>query len=43
MLALLDNQPLVFTLRQLIREFLVHREVIITKRCQFEFRKSACS
>jgi DNA gyrase subunit A len=40
MLALLDNRPLVFTLRQLIKEFLVHRQVIITKRCQFELAKA---
>ncbi len=40
MLALLDNRPLVFTLRQLIKEFLIHREVIITKRCQFELAKA---
>ena len=40
MLALLDNKPLVFTLRQLIREFLMHREVVVTKRCQFELAKA---
>ncbi|MBA3752096.1 DNA gyrase subunit A [Candidatus Dependentiae bacterium] len=40
MLALLDNRPLVFTLRQMIREFLVHREVIITRRCEYDLRKA---
>ncbi len=40
MLALIDNKPLVFTLRQLIREFLMHREVVVTKRCQFELAKA---
>ncbi len=40
MLALLDNRPIVFTLRQLIKEFLIHREVVITKRCQYELRKA---
>ena len=32
MLALLNNKPIVFTLRQLIKEFLNHREVVITKK-----------
>ncbi|MBA2307405.1 DNA gyrase subunit A, partial [Candidatus Dependentiae bacterium] len=40
MLALLDNRPLVFTLRQIIREFLVHREVVITRRCEYDLRKA---
>ena len=40
MLALLDNRPLVFTLRQLIKEFLIHREVVITKRCHYELAKA---
>lgn len=40
MLALLDNRPLVFTLRQLIREFLVHRQEIIYKRTQFDLKKA---
>ena len=40
MLALLDNKPLIFTLRQLIREFLVHREVVVKKRCQYELAKA---
>ena len=40
MLALIDNKPLVFTLRQLIREFLMHREVVVTKRCQFDLAKA---
>ncbi len=40
MLALLDNRPLIFTLRQLIREFLMHREIVVTKRCKFELAKA---
>lgn len=40
MLALLDNRPLIFTLRQMLREFLSHREVIITKRCQYDLLKA---
>lgn len=40
MLALLDNRPLIFTLRQLLKEFLEHREIIITKRTQYELSKA---
>jgi len=40
MLALLDNRPLIFTLRNLIKEFLIHREIVITKRCKFDLAKS---
>lgn len=40
MLALLDNKPLIFTLRQLIKEFLNHREVIVTKRSHYELAKA---
>jgi DNA gyrase subunit A len=40
MLGLLNNRPLVFTLRQLIREFLAHREEVIYKRTQFDLAKA---
>jgi len=40
MLALLDNRPLLFTLRQLIREFLIHRETIISRRTAFDLAKA---
>ncbi len=40
MLALLDNKPIVFTLRQLIREFVVHREEIIYKRTVYDLKKA---
>lgn len=40
MLGLLDNRPLVFSLRQLIREFLVHRQTIIFKRTTFDLKKA---
>jgi len=40
MLALLDNRPLVFTLRQLIKEFLNHREIVIRKRSKYELDKA---
>lgn len=40
MLALLDNKPLVFTMRQLIKEFLAHREIVIIKRTQYDLTKA---
>jgi DNA gyrase subunit A len=40
MLALLDNQPIVFTLRHMIREFLAHREEVVYRRTQFDLRKA---
>lgn len=40
MLALLDNRPIVFTLRRILEEFLQHRQVIITKRCQYDLDKA---
>lgn len=39
MLALLDNRPVVFTLRQMLREFLSHREEIIYRRTVYDLRK----
>ena len=40
MLGLLDNQPLIFTLRQLLDEFLYHRQQIIYRRTQFDLSKA---
>jgi DNA gyrase subunit A len=40
MLGLLDNQPLVFSLRQLLHEFLYHRQQIIYRRTQFDLTKA---
>jgi DNA gyrase subunit A len=40
MLGLLDNQPLVFSLRQLLSEFLYHRQQIIYRRTQFDLTKA---
>lgn len=40
MLALLDNKPIVFTLRRALVEFLNHRQVIITKRIKFDLEKA---
>jgi DNA gyrase subunit A len=40
MLALLDNRPQVFTLRQLIHEFVMHRHEVIHKRTVFDLKKA---
>lgn len=40
MLALLDNKPIVFTLRQMLQEFLYHRKQIIYKRSQYDLAKA---
>ena len=40
MLGLLDNKPRIFTLRQLIREFLVFREEVIYRRSVFDIKKA---
>lgn len=39
-LALLDNRPLIFTLRELIRQFLLHRETIVYKRTVFDVERA---
>lgn len=40
MLGLLDNRPLVFSLRELLQEFLYHRKQIIYNRTIFDLRKA---
>ncbi len=40
MLALLDNRPLVFTLRQILQHFLIHRHEVIFKRTTFDVKKA---
>jgi DNA gyrase subunit A len=40
MLGILDNRPLVMTLRQLLQEFLYHRETVITRRTRFDLKKA---
>ncbi len=40
MLALLDNRPLIFTLRQLIHEFIMHRHEVIYKRTVYDLKKA---
>lgn len=40
MLALLDNKPMLFTLRRMLQEFLLHREEIIYRRTKYDLRKA---
>lgn len=40
MLGLLDNRPLVFSLRQLLHQFLVHRKEIVYRRATFDLAKA---
>ncbi len=40
MLGLLDNKPRIFTLRELIREFLAFREEVIYRRSLFDIKKA---
>jgi len=40
MLALHNNKPMFFTLREMLEHFLVHRKDIVTKRTEFELAKN---
>lgn len=40
LLAVLNNRPIIFTLRQMIHEFLVHRQEIIRRRTEFDLKKA---
>lgn len=40
MLALLDNRPMVFTLRQMLQEFIRFRQQIVYKRSVYDLRKA---
>jgi DNA gyrase subunit A len=40
MLALVDNQPKVCTLRELLQHFLQHRRDVVVRRTRFELRKA---
>ena len=40
MLGLLDNKPLVFTLRQLLHHFLIHRKEVVYKRTVYDLKKA---
>ncbi|HEX9594033.1 MAG TPA: DNA gyrase subunit A [bacterium] len=39
-MALVDGQPKVLNLRQMLRYFLEHRRVVVTRRTEFELRKA---
>lgn len=40
MLALYQNRPVLFTLREMLDHFLLHRKEVITKRTEFDLAKS---
>ncbi len=40
MLGLLDNRPLVFSLRQLLQQFLYHRREVVYKRTVYDLKKA---
>lgn len=40
MLALLDNKPMIFTLRQLLQEFIYHRKQVIYRRSVYDLKKA---
>jgi len=40
MLALYQNRPMIFTLREMIEHFLMHRREVIVKRTEFDLAKS---
>ena len=40
MLALVDNQPRVLNLKQLIQHYIDHRIIIVTKRTEFDLKKA---
>jgi DNA gyrase subunit A len=40
LLALHNNKPMVFTLREMLDHFIVHRKEIVTKRTQFDLNKN---
>lgn len=40
MLGLLDNRPMVFTLKELVKQFLLHRETVVYRRTRYELDKA---
>ena len=40
MLALVDNQPQLLNLKQMMEHFIKHREVVVRRRSEFELRKA---
>lgn len=40
MLSLLDNRPMIFTLRQMLQEFVYHRKQVVYRRSVFDLKKA---
>ncbi len=40
MLSLLDNRPIIFTLRQMLQEFVFHRKQIVYRRTAYDLKKA---
>lgn len=40
MLALIDNRPVIFTLRKMLYEFVYHRKQVIYRRSQYDLKKA---
>lgn len=40
LLALLDNMPHIFTLREMLEQFLIHRQEVIRRRSEFDLEKN---
>ena len=40
MLAIVDGQPKILTLREILDHFIEHRKTIVTRRCVFELKKA---
>ncbi len=40
MLALLDNKPIIFSLRRQLQEFLIHRRQVVYKRTDYDLKKA---
>ena len=40
MLALLDNKPIIFSLRRQLQEFLIHRRQVVFKRTDYDLKKA---
>ena len=40
LLALLDNTPHIFTLREMLEQFLIHRQEVIRRRSEFDLEKN---
>ena len=40
MVALVDNQPRLLNLKQMLRAFIEFRQTVVRRRCEFELRKA---